>query len=93
VSTPGFSARQSHHTVNVYRRLTGNRADVAEHGAGFDLTVDWNVAKRLAVLVKPGKESVLKRPDRADLSSLDIFQFGQLGQTERTSSPFPKITA
>jgi hypothetical protein len=38
VPAPGFSARQSHHTVNVYRRLTGDRADIAQHGAGFRLS-------------------------------------------------------
>jgi hypothetical protein len=81
VSSPGFPTRQSHHAVNVNRRLTGHQADVAKHRAGFDLTVDRDIAKRLAVIVKPGKDSVLKRPDRADLSSLDIFVFGQFSQT------------
>ena len=59
--------------MKVNRRLTGNQADVPEHGAGLDLTVDRDVAKRLALLIKPGKDSVLKSPDSADLSSLDIF--------------------
>ena len=63
------------------RRLTDNQADVPEHGAGLDLAVDGDVAKRLAILIKPGKDSVLKSPDRADLSALNIFAFGQFGQT------------
>jgi hypothetical protein len=55
-------------------------SDVPEHGAGLDLMVDSDVSKRLAVVIKPGKDSVLKSPDSADLSSLD-FVFCQFGQT------------
>jgi hypothetical protein len=51
VPAAGLSGRESHHPVNVNRRLTGKNSDVAKHGAGFDLTVDRNVAKLLAILI------------------------------------------
>ena len=67
--------------MKVNRRLTVNQADVPEHGAGLDLMVDRDVAKRLAVVIEPSENSVLKSPDSADLSSLDMFALGQFGQT------------
>jgi hypothetical protein len=79
VPAPGFAGGEGHHPVKVNRRLTGNQADASDNGAGFDLMVDSDVAKRLAVVIKPSKDSVLKSPDSADLSSLDIFVFGQFG--------------
>jgi len=81
VAAAGFSGRESHHAVNMDGRLAAKRTDIAEHRAGFHLTVDRDVAKCFPFVVKPGEDRMLKCPDGADLSSLDIFVFCKFRQT------------